>query len=66
MSDENKLNSSASNELLIEAKTDNLNLVLDFIHDHLANVGCSPKAMMQIDLAAEEIFVNIAHYAYNP
>ncbi len=66
MSDENKLNSSASNELLIEARTDNLNLVLDFIHDHLANVGCSPKAMMQIDLAAEEIFVNIAHYAYNP
>ncbi|MBR3991274.1 MAG: ATP-binding protein, partial [Clostridia bacterium] len=27
---------------------------------------CSPKAQMQMDLAVEEIFVNIANYAYAP
>jgi len=29
-------------------------------------VGCPPKAEMHIEVAAEEIFVNIAHYAYAP
>ena len=33
---------------------------------HLEEIGCSPKIQMQITVAAEEIFVNIANYAYNP
>ena len=40
--------------------------VLSFIESHLAEIDCPPKAQMQIRLAAEEIFVNIAHYAYAP
>ena len=54
------------NELEIEADIDKLQEVLSFIEEHLSKTDCSPKAEMQISLAAEEIFVNIASYAYNP
>ena len=54
------------NELEIEAETANLEKVTDFIDARLEAVGCPPKAKMQIDIAAEEIFVNIANYAYRP
>ena len=37
-----------------------------FIDENLENVGCSMKSQMQIDIAAEEIFVNICKYAYHP
>ena len=53
-------------ELDVEAENDNLQQVLSFIDQHLENLGCSPKVQMQIAVAAEEIFVNIANYAYNP
>ena len=53
-------------ELDIEALTDNLTEVMDFIDVQLEDAGCPMKVQMQIDLAVEEIFVNIAHYAYNP
>lgn len=33
---------------------------------HLEDMGVSVKAQMQIDIAVEELFVNIAHYAYAP
>ena len=55
-----------ANELDIEATTDNLPKVLEFIDKHLEAAGCPIKSQMQIDVAAEEIFVNIAHYAYKP
>lgn len=35
-----------------------------FVEQELEKTPCSPKDAMQISLAAEEIFVNIAHYAY--
>ena len=54
------------NEMEIEAKTENLPIVLSFIERHLDKAGCSPKAMMQMSVAAEEVFVNIANYAYAP
>ena len=50
----------------VEAKTDNLNEVQAFIDLHLEESGCSMRTQMQIALAVEEIFVNIAHYAYAP
>lgn len=53
-------------ELDITAIPENLNTVLEFIDSHLEQTGCSMKIQMQIDLAVEEIFVNIAHYAYQP
>ncbi len=51
-------------ELITDAKIENLDEVLDFIDQHLEEWGCSMKTTTQINIAAEEIFVNIAHYAY--
>ena len=53
-------------ELEIDAKLSNLEEVLDFVNSHLSNVECPEKTRIQVDIAVEEIFVNIAHYAYNP
>ena len=53
-------------ELELAATTENLHAVLAFIDQELEAVGCSMRSQMQIDIAVEEIFVNIAHYAYNP
>ncbi len=53
-------------ELKTEAITENLHTVLEFIDRQLELIGCPMKPQMQIEIAAEEIFVNIAHYAYAP
>lgn len=50
--------------LALQAHTDNLSQVMSFIESCLENTNCSVKAKMQIDLAIEEIFVNVANYAY--
>ena len=54
------------NEMDIEAVNDNLPRVLDFVDRNLEKAECSPRAKMQIALAVEEIFINIASYAYTP
>ena len=56
----------AGGELEIEADTENLQRVMDFVDEHLEAANCPPKVQMQIDMAVEEIFVNIASYAYQP
>ena len=50
--------------LRIAAEVGKLTDVLFFIDTLLADAGCPMKAPMQIDVALEELFVNIAHYAY--
>lgn len=53
-------------ELRVEANVENLPKVLAFVDDQLEMAECPMKAKIQIDIAVEEIFVNIAHYAYAP
>ena len=53
-------------ELTVEASTENLSKVTAFIDELLEQADCPGKTRMQIELAVEEIFVNIAHYAYAP
>jgi len=53
-------------EITLEAKVDNLSSVLEFIDTELEMNDCSMKTQMQIDVAVEELFVNVAHYAYTP
>ena len=53
-------------EITVPARTDELDRVLDFISEQLEEYGCPMKYLMQIQVAAEEIYVNIAHYAYHP
>ena len=50
--------------LSLEAKLDNLDEVTGFIEETLGEAGLSMKQIMQVNLAVEEVFVNIAHYAY--
>ena len=57
---------SPADEITVEANGGNLHAVIDFIDAHLEASGCPPKTRMHMDLAAEEIFVNIANYAYAP
>ena len=57
---------SDPNELVIEATVDQLQTVIDFVNAHLEAVDCPMKSQMQMEIAVEEIFVNIANYAYAP
>lgn len=41
-----------------------LNDATSFVESELEKIDCSPKAMMQISICVEELFVNVAHYAY--
>ena len=50
-------------ELKIEATPQNLDSVIQFVDEQLEEYGCGMKQQMAIDLAVEELFVNIAHYA---
>ena len=54
------------NELEIEASTENLQTVMDFVDARLDAVDCPMKSKMQLDVAVEEIYINIARYAYAP
>ena len=51
-------------ELIIDAKIEKLDDVLEFVDGFLEENGCNMKTQTQINIAVEEIFVNIAHYAY--
>ena len=51
-------------EINLVAKVENLDDVLAFIDAELEAMDCPMKAQMQIDVAVEEVFVNIASYAY--
>ena len=53
-------------ELTLEAKVDSLPQVLAFVDEYLESLDCSMKVQMQIDVAVEEIYVNVASYAYAP
>lgn len=53
-------------ELTIDATVGNIENVTDFVNTQLEERGCSPKVLMQIDIAIDELFGNIASYAYNP
>ena len=53
-------------ELIIEAKRENLPEVQAFIDEQLEAVDCPMPVQIAIDVAVEELFVNIASYAYDP
>ncbi len=54
------------NRLIVPAKLEELEKVIDFVNAFLEQEDCSMRIQTQIDVAVEEIFVNIANYAYNP
>ena len=53
-------------ELTINATVENIPVVTAFVDEQLEAFDCPMKAQMQIDIAIDELFSNIAYYAYNP
>lgn len=52
-------------ELTLQASLEKLDEVLAFVEESLEKNECPMKVLMQVQIAVEEIFVNIAHYAYD-
>lgn len=52
--------------LEIDAITENLDEVIGFIDGVLEENDCPMKIQLQIELTVEEVFINIASYAYAP
>ena len=53
-------------EITLDAKIENIAAATDFVVEQLEALDCSIKAQTQIDLAIDELFTNIASYAYAP
>ena len=53
-------------ELTIEAIPENVEKVVDFVETQLKEYGCGLRTMTAVEVAVDELFSNIAHYAYNP
>ena len=51
-------------ERIVDASEDSLDEINDLLAERLDELDCEAKARFQIELAVEEIFVNIASYAY--
>ncbi len=52
-------------ELTLAATVENIETVTEFVNAQLEMLDCPIKAQMQIDIAIDELFGNIAHYAYD-
>ena len=53
-------------ELTMDARLENIEKAIAFVDGQMEGVGCPAKVRMQIHIAVEEVFGNIAHYAYHP
>lgn len=51
-------------EKSFEAKTENLSQVLEFLESELEKSNCNMKIITSLSIALEELFVNVALYAY--
>lgn len=50
--------------LTVEAIIGNIVDVTEFVNEQLRNMGCSRRALTQIDVALDELFSNVCRYAY--
>ena len=53
-------------EMKMDATVENIETITDFVNEQLETLNCPIKIQMQIDIAIDELFSNIARYAYNP
>ena len=51
-------------EITVDARVENIAAVTDFVDELLDAAGCPARAKMRIDIAIDELFSNIARYAY--
>ena len=55
---------SGMREMTVEATMENIETVTDFVNQQLTEHGCTEKAMVQLDVAIDEVFGNIVRHAY--
>ena len=53
-------------ELTLKATVENILTVTAFAEEYLETLDLPMKAMAELDIAIDELFGNIAHYAYHP
>ncbi len=53
-------------EITVNASLEEISRVTDFINTQLAELGCSERIRIQVDVAVDELFGNIVRYAYKP
>ena len=53
-------------EITLLATIENIEKVIDFVNLELEEMSCPTDIKMTIDVAVDEIFANIANYAYKP
>lgn len=53
-------------ELTVDATLENISVITEFVDEQLEQFDCPIKAQAQIDIAIDELFGNIVHYAYHP
>lgn len=51
-------------ELTVKAKLENLDTVIGFLEEELEGAECPMKISLKIQVCLEELFVNVANYAY--
>lgn len=53
-------------EMVVSATIESIPGVTAFVDEQLEQLECPIKTQMQVDVAIDELFSNIAYYAYNP
>ena len=53
-------------QITVDADVQQVQTVTRFVNERLEALGCSERIKYQVDMAIDEIFSNIANYAYNP
>ena len=53
-------------EITVDATLENVGIVTAFVDELLEQYSCPMRAQCQIDVAIDELFSNVARYAYNP
>ena len=51
-------------EITVDATIENIQTITDFVDARLEEINCPMKAMMQINIAIDELLSNVAQYAY--
>ncbi len=53
-------------EMVVSATIESIPAVTAFVDEQLEQLECPIRTQMQVDVAIDELFSNIAYYAYNP
>ncbi len=53
-------------EMIVDATIESIPKVTAFVDEQLEQIACPMKTQMQVDMTIDELFSNIAYYAYNP